>query len=38
METGRQELLLNTSELSPGMYFLVVSINDVKYSTKIIKM
>lgn len=38
METGRQELLLNTSELSPGMYFLVVSINDVKYSTKIIKL
>ncbi len=38
MDKGRQEILLNTAELSPGMYFLVVSINDIKYSKKIVKL
>nr|MBK9653561.1 T9SS type A sorting domain-containing protein [Bacteroidota bacterium] len=38
MEKGRQEVNMNTNNISAGIYFLVVSINNVKYTRKIIKM
>lgn len=38
MEKGRQEVSLNPAKLSPGMYFVAVSINDVVYTKKIVKL